>query len=65
MEGNEAMTKTERSKRVSEAMIRHHSRKRHMIETYAAALVKIYHMPSSGTRARNVAAKALKIAART
>jgi len=47
------------AKKISEAMKRVHDRKRRLIETYENALIKIHRMPTSGKRAKNVAAKAL------
>jgi hypothetical protein len=48
---------SERSRKTSVAMAKWHARKK--IEKLEKALEKIYRMPTSGVRAKNVAAKAL------
>ncbi len=50
---------TVQRKKIGESMRRAHARKFYLINTYREALKKIHRMPTSGTRARNVAAKAL------
>lgn len=50
---------TEHRKSISEAQKKRHARKRDLLTTYEAALVKISRMNTTGVRARNVAAKAL------
>ena len=44
---------------ISQAMRVHHAKKREKMERYEEALIKIHRLPTTGTRAKNIAAKAL------